>query len=316
VVAEGAVRDPERVAAHFAGRADVVYRSVTTLAEVRDATSSADALVVTLQRLDRERMSAMGERVKVIGRMGVGLDTLDLAAAEARGTAVLNEPAYGIVEVATHAIALLLALQRRLPAVDAFVRGGWNGAVPLSAVQPLDELAVGVIGCGRIGGEVVEKLLGLVGTVLVYDPHAQRIPAGARRVDDLPALLRESDAVTIHTPLDPSTEGLIGAGELALMRSGAILVNVSRGGQVDEDALADALNRGHLGGAGLDVFAEEPLPGNSPLLRCPNTIFSPHCASYSERSSWRLAAWTIEDVITWLETGTVTHGAVVVAGSR
>jgi D-3-phosphoglycerate dehydrogenase len=220
------------------------------------------------------------------------------------------------VEVAAHAIALLLALQRRLPAVDAFVRAGWNGAVPLSAVQPLDELVVGVIGCGRIGGEVVEKLLGLVATVLVYDPYAQRIPSGARRVDDLQALLGESDAVTIHTPLDPSTQGLIGSDELALMRSGAILVNVSRGGQVDEHALADALNRGHLGGAGLDVFAEEPLPGDSPLLRCPNTILSPHCASYSERSAWRLAAWTIEDVVTWLETGTVTHGAVVVAGSR
>jgi D-3-phosphoglycerate dehydrogenase len=284
--------------------------------KMRGATATADAVVVALHRLTAELIDAIDGRVRVIGRMGVGTDTLNLDAAAACGITVFNEPTFGVQEVASHALAMLLALQRKLVPSDRYVRDGWRGGFALAPMKPLDELVVGVVGCGRIGRAFAEQVIPLAGSVLAYDPAVDHLPPGAERVGQLDDLLARCDAVSLHIPLTSGTRRLLGRRELSLLPPGAIVINVSRGGQIDEAALADLLMAGALGGAGLDVFETEPLATDSPLVRTPNTILSPHSAGYSDRSAWRLGAWTVGDAIEWLRTGQLRHGSIVVAGSR
>lgn len=252
----------------------------------------------------------------MIGRAGVGLDTIDLAAAEAAGVSVINQPRYGTNEVASHAVAMLLALQRKLLLCDDYVRAGWKGPLELAPMKPLDEMVVGLIGCGRIGAAAAAMLVGLVEQVLVFDPALNDPPPGAQLVDELKDLIARSDAISLHVPLTEETVGLIDAAAIATMRPGSLLINVARGGVIDEPALVAALESGHLGGAALDVFASEPLGPDAPLQHAPNAIFSPHCASYSERSSWRLPSWTVDDVVNWVTKRMVVHGNVAVSGRR
>lgn len=319
LVAEGAARAPGAVAEHFRAAATIRTADISTAAKMRDATAGADGLVVALQRLSADLVAAMDDSIRVIGRMGIGTDTVDLEAAAACGITVFNEPTFGVPEVASHALAMLLALHRKLIPADQYVRTGWPAGQPLSLghLRPLDELTVGIIGCGRIGRAVAGMLAPMTAEVLVYDPLlAGAAPEGTERVDQLDDLLVRSHAVSVHAPLTPQTRGILGRRELSMLIPGAIVVNVSRGGQVDEDALAELLTAGQLGGAGLDAFETEPISADSPLLRAPNTLFSPHCAGYSDRSAWRLDAWTVGDAIDWLRTGQLTHGSIVVAGTR
>jgi D-3-phosphoglycerate dehydrogenase / 2-oxoglutarate reductase len=319
VVAEGALHAPGTVAAHFRGDATIRVADISTAGQVKAATSGASGLVVALQRLPAELVEAIDPGLRVIGRMGIGTDTVDLEAAAACGLTVFNEPAYGVSDVASHAVAMLLAVNRRLVPADRHVRQGWaaGSTLSLAPMPPLDEMTVGIIGCGRIGTAVAALLAPMVAQVLVYDPlRADGGPPGTERLDDLDDLLARSDAVTVHAPLTPQTRGILGRRELALLPRGALVINVSRGGQVDEQALAELLTTGQLGGAGLDTFGAEPLPADSPLLDAPNTLLSPHCAGYSERAAWRLDIWTVGDAIGWLRTGRLRYGGVVVAGTR
>ncbi len=281
-----------------------------------EATAGASGVVVALHPLRAAHIEALGPSVKVIGRAGVGVDTIDLEAAGAAGITVINQPTYGTKEVASHAVALLLALQRRICELDLFVRRGWSGAPVLAPMKPLDELVVGLVGSGRIGNATAEILSGLVGHVLAFDPAKPELPVGVEAVDELAELLSRSNVVSLHLPLTGQTRGMVDAAFLASMQPGALFINVARGGLVNEDALADALETGHLGGAALDVFATEPMPLTSRLLKVKNTVFSPHCAAYSERAIWRLAHWTISDCIDWVTSKTVKHGNVVVRGDR
>ncbi len=290
---------------------DGVRLEVRDLAEP-DATEGAAGLVVTLQRLDAMVIAALSPTVRIIGRAGVGLDSIDVEAVRRRpGLALFREPAYGVSEVATHAVALLHAVQRRLCAADAFVRRGWRGPLDLSGIRPLDELTLGVIGCGRIGSAFVKRMVPSVAEVLVYDPGVAVVPPGAERVTDLESLLRVSDILSLHLPLNEETRHLLGRRELGMLPARALVINVSRGGLVDEAALAGLLRQGRLGGAGLDVFEEEPLPAESPLLDLPNVLLTPHCAASSDRSARRLAAWTIGDAAAWLTRQTIEHGQLV-----
>jgi len=183
-------------------------------------------------------------------------------------------------------------------------------------MKPLDELVVGLVGCGRIGKATAEMLSGLVGSVLVFDPAGPPVLPGVEPVAELAELLGRSDVVSLHLPLTVETKGMVDAAFIGAMKPGALLVNVSRGGLVDEAALVASLESGHIGGAALDVFMTEPLPPTSPLLKVKNTVFTPHCASYSERSSWRLASWAIHDTIAWARSNSIDHGAIVVRGNR
>jgi D-3-phosphoglycerate dehydrogenase len=289
---------------------------VSTASAVADATADADGIVVALQPLRRELIGALGPRVRVIGRAGVGLDSIDLEAAEEAGVTVINQPAYGVLEVASHGVAMLLAIHRKLRGADQFVRDGWTGSFDMGELHPVDELTVGLVGCGRIGSALADMLRCLAGTVLAYDPFAAELPSHVERVDSLADLLACSDIVSLHAPLTADTRNLMDKECFAMMKPGSLLVNVSRGPLVDEVALAEALVSGHLAGAALDVFATEPLPADSPLLSAPNTLFSPHNAAYSERAAWRLGAWTLGDTLAWIRSGDVEHGTVVVRGTR
>lgn len=314
VVADGSFGDGKRLVEHF-GEVELRFGDLSDVGALADLTAGAAAVVVTLQPLRAAHIAAFAPSVRVIGRAGVGVDTIDLEAAEAAGITVVNQPGYGTREVASHAVALLLALQRRLCGLDDYVRRGWSGPAVLAPMKPLDELVVGLVGGGRIGRATAEMLKGLVGQILVYDPAGPSLPDGAEAAP-LEELLGRSDVVSLHLPLTPETTGMVDSAFLALMSPGALLVNVSRGGLVNEDALVAALDSGQIGGAALDVFPVEPLPQTSPLLGAKNTLFTPHCASYSERSVWRLASWTVADTINWLRSNTIEHGNVVVRGAR
>jgi D-3-phosphoglycerate dehydrogenase len=314
VVADGSFGDGKRLVEHF-DDVELRFGDLSDVGALADLTAGASAVVVTLQPLRAAHIAAFAPSVRVIGRAGVGVDTIDLEAAEAAGITVVNQPGYGTREVASHAVALLLALQRRLCGLDDYVRRGWSGPAVLAPMKPLDELVVGLVGGGRIGRATAEMLRGLVGEILVYDPAGPSLPDGTA-ASPLKELLGRSDVVSLHLPLTPQTAGMVDAAFLAMMAPGALLVNVSRGGLVDEDALVAALDSGHIGGAALDVFPIEPLPKTSPLLGAKNTLFTPHCASYSERSVWRLASWTVADTIAWLRSDTIEHGNVVVRGAR
>lgn len=314
-VAAGAF-DGARLAEHFGDQAELRFGPIATQEEVTQVTTGAEALVVTLQPVSQELIASFDSTVKVIGRAGVGLDSIDLEAARIAGLSVINEPTYGTVEVASHGVAMLLSLQRRLGAFDSYVRQGWQGSSRMGVIDPVDEMVVGLIGCGNIGSALARMLVALVGAVVAYDPFASSLPDGVESCDSLDDLLARSDAVSLHVPLTSDTKGLLDRDRLQAMRRGALLVNVSRGGLVDEVALAEALHSGQIGGAALDVFETEPLPPDSPLLGAPNTLFSPHSASYSERSSWRLASWTIEDTLAWITTRDVRHGNLVLKGDR
>ena len=295
----------------FRDQAELRWIDLSDADAVRKSTSEADAVVVTLQRLTADVIAAFAPSVRVIGRAGVGLDTIDLATAADRGIAVVNQPAYGAPEVATHALALLLALERRLRPSDTFVRDGGQGALDLGGIRALDEATAGVVGGGRIGQAFAERVRPLVHEVVVYDPAPVSLPPGVDRAVSLPELLGRSHLLSLHLPLVPATRGLIGRDELLMLPAGAIVINVARGGLIDEDALAELLRSGHLAGAGLDVFETEPLPRTSPLLDAPNTLFTPHSASVSVRSAHRLSHWTIGDAIEYLASGSVTHGSIV-----
>jgi D-3-phosphoglycerate dehydrogenase / 2-oxoglutarate reductase len=319
LVAQGSMRTPDQVTEHFRGQAIIRQADVSSAAKISEVTAGADALVVALQPLTGELIKAIDGRVRVIGRMGIGTDTVDLSAAAEHGITVFNEPTFGVPEVASHAIAMLLALHRQLVPSDHYVRTGWSTTLPFDRrpIKPLDELVIGIIGYGRIGRAVARQLGPMVHQVLVYDPLlAEEALPGVLRQDRLDDLLTRSDAITVHVPLTEQTTGMLGRRELSLLPAGALVVNVSRGGQLDESALAELLTSGYLGGAGLDVFATEPLPIGSPLLRAPNVLLSPHTAGYSMRSAWRLDAWTVGDAIEWLRAGRLTHGSIVVPGTR
>lgn len=226
--------------------------------------------------------------LKVIVRYGVGVDNVDIPHATGRGIYVANVPDYGAeIEVSEHAVALYLAVQRRLLTRDAEVRQGkWD--IGQKAVIPGREKAVlGLVGGGRIGLETARKF-GAFGfsSTLVYDPflEAEVARAAGVKLVSLEELCRSADVVSLHAPLTESTRHIIDAEHLALMKRSTILVNVSRGGLVDETALAKALHAGRIFGAGIDVFEQEPVRENHPLLTTPNTILSDHAAWYSERS--------------------------------
>jgi D-3-phosphoglycerate dehydrogenase / 2-oxoglutarate reductase len=291
-----------------AGRATVRAVEAVTPDDLARETADADGLIVTTNVLSAEHLAALGPKVRVIGRAGIGLDAIDLEAAAQRGIAVINQPDYATNEVATHAVAMLLALQRELVQADRRARRPWGTQEWLSRVAPLETLTLGLVGLGRIGRAVAVRALPLVGRVLAYDPQSPELPEGVAPAASLDELLASSDLVSLHLPLLPETEKLIGPDALAKMRPGALLVNVSRGALLDEEAVAAALTAGTLGGAALDVFAHEPLDESSPLLSAPRTLLSPHVAWYSTASGPRVRRDTVEDMLCYLETGAVRRG--------
>ena len=240
------------------------------------ALAGAEALIVrSATQVDAEALAAAG-RLKVVARAGVGLDNVDVGAATARGVLVVNAPTSNIVSAAEHAIALLLAVARRVPLATASLRSGEWKRSRFTGVEVTDK-TVGVVGLGRIGVLVAQRMSAFGVRLIAYDPYipaARAAQLGVRLVP-LDELLRESDFISIHLPKTPETLGLIGERELATVKPGVIIVNAARGGLVDEHALAQALKEGRVGGAGIDVYATEPCT-DSPLFGFDNVVATPH----------------------------------------
>ena len=312
IVAEGTVHDTRVEEEHLDGRGIVRLATIDAPEQVREATRDAQAVVVTTNPLTAAHIAALGEGVRVIGRAGTGLDTIDLEAARARGLFVYHTPDYCTAEVATHAVAMILAAHRRLLDADRLARGAFSDWRSLGPIPPLDALTAGAVGSGRIGRAVIARLLPFMGRLVTYDPYDATALDGVDRVMSLDDLLRVSDIVTLHLPLVPETRALIGARELALLPRGAILVNVSRGGLLDEAALCAALESGRLAGAALDVLESEPPPASSPVLRAPHLVLTPHIAWYSTASELRVRTQVIDGVFACLAGDVPSTGRIAV----
>lgn len=267
---------------------DVEVRTVdgTDRPALFDAVAEVDALLVrSATKVDAEVFGAAG-KLKVVARAGVGLDNVDVSAATERGVMVVNAPTSNIVSAAEHAIALLLSVARRVAAADASLRGGQWKRSSYSGVE-LHGKTHGIIGFGKIGQLVAQRLAAFGMDIVAYDPYASASRAAQLGADllSLDELLARADTMSIHLPKTPETKGLIGKEQLAKAKEGAIVVNDARGGLVDEQALADAVQSGHIGGAGIDVFESEPMT-SSPLFELERVVVTPHLgASTAEAQS-------------------------------
>lgn len=246
--------------------------------DVLAAARGVEAVFVYHARFPRATIERL-ESVRVLARCGAGYDNIDVEAAREHGIEVVYVPDYGVDDVADHALALLLACARRVAQSDrAMRRGAWPSYAQLAPLRRLQGLTLGVIGYGRIGRNLAGKARALGLRVLVHDPLA---PGESTERD---VLLREADFVSLHLPLTEATRHSIGAADFTLMKPTAILVNTARGPIVDEAALVAALSEGAIGGAGLDVFEETPLPPGHPLLALESVVLTPHSAAYTEEA--------------------------------
>ncbi|ENA9670219.1 C-terminal binding protein [Escherichia coli] len=276
----------------------VVVPANASLEEKLRQVSNADAIMVREATVSRPMIEAM-QQCRVIVRYGVGVDNIDSQAAKEKGIYVANVPDYGSEDVAEHALALLLAATRRIATRNRDVRDGQWG---IGQREPMFRLAgkiLGVVGFGRISRCFVQKASGFgFKRILVVDPlltDEQASQAGVTRVN-LDTLCREADFISLHAPLTPDTHHLIGEAELAKMKPSAVLVNTSRGGLIDEQALINALLQKRIFAAGLDVFESEPLSAKSPLLQMDNTLCTDHTDWFTEESVVELQSKAAHEV--------------------
>lgn len=263
------------------------------LAVARDA----DALIVCYAKIPGDLIRALTS-CKVIGRTGLGVDNIDLPAARERNITVTYVPDYCMAEVSDHAMALLLTLARKVVFANATVQAGrWE----MAAVVPIHRLTgqvLGLVGFGNIPRALAPKAKAFGLRVVAYDPFASPDLFASAGVESVgfDELLEISDFISVHAPLTPQTRGLLNADAFARMKPGALLINTARGPLVDHDALVEALDSGHLGGAALDVVETEPLPQDSPLLGRDNVVLTPHTAFYSVEALQELQTKAATDV--------------------
>lgn len=279
------------------------YR-VTMLAEVNEATlaeamPTAEAIIVRATRIDRAFL-ARAPALRICARHGVGYDAVDVEALTERGIPLTVTPDANAVSVAEHALMLMLTLARRTLAYDAKTRALDWGTTEALPCFDLAGRTVLVVGFGRIGARVARLCAAFGMTVLVRDPYvpANTIKgAGFTPVRDLVEGLGQADIVTVHCPSNAETRGMVDRTFLAAMKPGAVFVNTARGTLVEEEALAAALRSGHVAGAGLDVFREEPLVPSNPLLGAPNVVMTPHSAAATEQGLRRMGLSCAESII-------------------
>ncbi len=298
-------RDVEAAALAASGLSlDTVWLATHESDQVLGHAADADALVMSWLPVTRQLIEEL-KRCRVIARFGIGVDMIDLDAATEHGILVCNTATYCLDEVSNHAIGLLLMLNRGLLRdIDAVRSGGWF-RVRDSPPRRLHGQRLGLVGLGNIGKLVARKARGFGLDVVAYDPYLrdhQRAVDGTPLID-LDDLLESADIVSVHCPLNASTRHLLGAHELAMMKTSACLINTSRGPVVDQAALVEALAQHRLAGAGLDVFEMEPLPTDDPLRQLDNVILTPHSASWSVESSVECRRVAVEHVLTVLRGG-------------
>jgi D-3-phosphoglycerate dehydrogenase len=263
------------------------------LAVARDA----DAVLVTYAKLPGELLRQL-KKCKAIGRFGLGVDNIDLPAAKELGIAVNYVPDYCLREVSDHAMALLLALARKVPLSNKLVQSGRWEVPPITPLRRLEGQVLGLIGFGNIPRTLAPKAKAFGLRVVTHDPFVSPQVLAKAAVEDasFDALLGMSDFVSMHAPLLPATRGLMNAAAFAKMKKGALLINTARGPLIDEAALVAALDSGQLGGAALDVVTTEPLAKDSPLIGRDNVILTPHTAFYSVEALEELQSKCASDV--------------------
>jgi D-3-phosphoglycerate dehydrogenase len=265
--------------------------------ELIEKTHRADALCVTSARITRRVIENL-ERCKVIVRYGVGFDVVDVEAATERGILVCTMPDFCTEEVANHALALLLACNRRLVQLhDRMRQADWGRDTVLRQIGPLYGETLGIVGYGRIGRAMARRGRPLGMRVIAADPYTPDPPEDGDRLLPLDDVLREADYVSVHTPLNAETHHLIDERALRLMKPSAYVINTARGPVIDGAALYHALTEGWIAGAGLDVHEIEPVTAEYPILSLPNVVLTPHAAFYSEASVQRQHEMAAENVI-------------------
>ena len=269
-----------------------------TSADLIELVNDADHVITQFARLTSDVIASM-QKAKVIVRYGIGVDNVDLEAARHVGIPVCNVPTYCIEEVADHTLALILSATRQLPSNSGSVRyGKWSLAVSLEEMKTLSDLTTGVVGFGRIGRAVVERLVPFKGRILVSDPlvSSTDVKDLGGTLAEFDRLIADSDLITLHCPSTPETQHMMNRESIARMKQGAILVNAARGDLVDTEALVEALMSGQLGFAALDVCDPEPIPPDSPLLGMKNFLATSHIASTSAKAH-RLLRQTVAEIV-------------------
>ena len=271
-----------------------------------DKLEGFDAVLVRSATSITEQSLAKANHLKVIGRAGAGVDTIDVEAATARGIAVMNAPDGNTLAAAEHAISLLFALARHIPKADAGMKAGEWPKAGLTGFE-LEGKRLGVIGLGRIGATVARKAVGIGMEVAAYDPF---LPAAAAsrlslQMKSLDELLAWADIITLHIPRTKETTNIIGEAQMRLMKKGSYLINAARGGLVDEDALLKLIEEGHLAGAALDTFVTEPLQKDSPLRNNPKLILTPHLGASTSEAQQAVSTILARQIIDFLKTGAV-----------
>ena len=266
-----------------------------------------DGLAVRSSTRPDAEIIASAKNLKVIGRAGIGVDNIDIAAATDQGVVVMNTPFGNAITTAEHAIAMLLSAARQIPAASQRTQ---NGEWPKSDFKgtELFNKTLGLVGCGNIGSLVAERALGLKMKVIAFDPYLteeRAVKLGVEKVE-LETLFRRADAITLHTPLVESTKGIVSRERLAITKKGIIIINCARGGLVDEDALKDALESGHVRAAALDVFEVEPAKEN-PLFGVKNFIATPHLGASTLEAQENVAVQVAEQISDYLLTGAVSN---------
>ena len=274
---------------------------------LRAAIASFDGLAIRSATKVTEKLIGAATNLKVVGRAGIGVDNVDIAAATARGIVVMNTPFGNSITTAEHAIAMLMACARQIPAADASTQAGKWEKSRFMGVE-LTGKTLGVIGCGNIGSIVAQRALGLAMKVLAFDPFLSDERArelGVTKVE-LEDLFPRVDFITLHTPLTDRTRGIIGADAITQMKDGVRIVNCARGGLIDEPALRTALDSGKVAGAAVDVFAEEPAKENV-LFGAPNVVCTPHLGASTSEAQENVALQVAEQMADYLTTGAVTN---------
>ncbi len=289
--------DPERKVLEANG-IEVVVAPSAAEATLASLAGDVDAIMFCFAKVSDGVLKA-AKRCVVAARYGIGVDNIDQETATELGIIVTNVPDYCMDEVSDHVIGMLLALNRRLLSHDQAVkRNGWADVALTDRMQRLTEATLGIVGFGRIGRTVASKAKAFGMRIVTFDPilGLGDTPEGIASVS-LEKLYSESDFITLHVPLIPATQHMIDAAAIENMKPGVVILNAARGGLIDEDALAEALLTGQVGGAGIDVLENVPPLSNHPLFQFDNVIITPHTAFFSQESTLELETRTAEEVV-------------------
>ncbi|MDF2724800.1 MAG: putative dehydrogenase related to phosphoglycerate dehydrogenase [Paenibacillus sp.] len=292
----------------LAGKYEVIVAPDTSRETIERLIADADAIVTRLTPIDRD-LIAKGAKLKAIARHGIGVDNIDVEFAASRNVAVITTGNANSLSVAEHAFFAIGSLFKKIPFLDRQVRkGNWASRDKTGATE-ITGKCIGIVGLGNVGSQLARMAkYGMNMQVLIYDPFAsvEAVQAnGYEKLDDLDELLKRADVVSVHVPLIADTKNLIDDRRFRLMKPGSFIINFARGGIIDEQALYRALTEGHLAGAALDVYEQEPPDVGNPLYQLNNIILSPHCSYFTEESRVKMSMHLAEKIEEALEGHTI-----------